>query len=67
MDPADTLVTLMLLSPLRIEILVQAFSTEEVEKEVSVHSLDTLILDFSNLMLPQIYSIQHATTTEVRI
>ena len=34
---------------------------------MSVHRLDTFILDFSKLTLPQIYSIQHATTTEVRI
>ena len=67
LDLLDTLVMLVLLSPLRIEMPTQAFSTEEAEKEASVHSLDTLTLDLSKLTLPQIYSIQHATAIEVRI
>ena len=45
------------LPPLRIEIPAQEFSTEEAEKEASVHTLDTLILNFSKMTLPQIYSI----------
>ena len=66
-DPANTLAMPVLLPPLRIEMPVQEFSTEEAKKEASVHSLDTLILDFSKITLLQIYSIQHATATEIRI
>ena len=62
-EPVDTLATLVLLLPLRIEMPTQEFSTEEVEKEASVHSLDTLILDFSKLTLLPIYSIQHVVAT----
>ena len=51
-DPADTLAMPVLLPHLRIEIPVQEFSIEEAKKEVSFHSLDTLILDFSKLTLP---------------
>ena len=66
-DPANTLTTPVLLPSLRIEMLEQTFSTEEEKKEVSVHSLDTLILDLSKLNFPQIYSIHHASAIEVRI
>ena len=62
-DQTDTLPMPVLLPPLRIEMPAHAFSTEEVEKEASVHSLDTLILDFSKLTLLHRYSIQHATAT----
>ena len=56
-DPTDTLVMPVLLPPLIIEMPTQEFSTEEAEKEASVHSLETLTLYFSKLTLPQIYSI----------
>ena len=46
---------------------MQAFSTNEADTDTSVHSLDTLTLDFSKMKLPQIYSIQHVAATEVKI
>ena len=46
---------------------MQVFSTNAAETDTIFHSLDTLTLDFSKLTLPQIYSIQHATATKLRI
>ena len=45
-DPKGTLATPVMLLPLRIEMPMQEFSIEEADKEVSVHSLDTLIFRF---------------------
>ena len=46
-------------------MLAHAFSTEYADKEANIHSLDTLILELSKLTLLQIYSIQHATATDI--
>ena len=51
-DLEETLVTSMLLPPLRIEIPTHAFSIEEARKDASVHILDTLILYLYQLTLP---------------
>ena len=66
-DPLDTLVTLMVLPPLRIEIPTHAFSIDATKTDASVHILDTLTLDFSKIILPQIYSIQHAAANVTSI
>ena len=63
----DALVMPIMLLPLRIEIPVEVLSTKGQENEASLHNLDTLILNFSKLTLPHIYSIQHVATTEIRI
>ena len=63
----DTLAMPVILPPLRIEIPAEEFSTKEEDNEASIHSLNTLILNFLKLTLLQIYSIHHATTIEIRI
>ena len=44
-----------------------ALSNKGKENEASLHNLDTLILNFSKLTLPEIYTIQHVAVTEIRI
>ena len=56
-----------MLLPLMIEIPTEALSKKGGESEASLHNLDTLILNFSNLTLSQIYSIQQEDATEIRI
>ena len=63
----NSLETPIMLLPLRIEIPVEALYKKGKENEASIHNLDTLILNFSKLTLPQIYSIQQDTTTEITI
>ena len=67
MDPEDTLVAPLMLSPLKMEFPVQALQSGTEEYDVVLKSMGTLMLDFSELPLADVYSIQYAATTELCI
>ena len=66
-DPHDTLETPLLLLSLKIEFKAQAVETGTQEFDDVFHETGTLSLDFSKLALAEVYAIQHATATEIRI
>ena len=51
-NQADTLATPVMLPPLKIEFPAEAFSTKEEDKKESIHTLNTLILNFLKLTMP---------------
>ena len=65
MDPNETLVTPLLFPLVKIDVQAREMETGTPEFDNIVHEFGTLMLDFSKLYLADVYSIQHAATTEL--
>ena len=53
---SDALAFPIMIPPLTIEMTADALSKKGEENEASLHNLHTLILNFSKLTFPQVYS-----------
>ena len=66
-DPNDTLVTPLLFPSVKIEVQLWAMEIGVPEYDDVFQEFGTLSLDFSKITLSEVYGIQHATATEIRI
>ena len=67
LDPNDTLVTPLLLLRVKIEVHSWALEIGTQEYDYVVHVFETMSIDFSKLALAEVYAIQHAYATEIKI
>ena len=65
--PNDALVTPLLQPPVKIDVQAREMATGTPKFDHVVHEFGTLTLDFSKLMLGEVYAIQHVVATEIRI
>ena len=66
-DPNDTLVTPLLLSPVKIDVKETTMDMGTLEFDHVLHEFGTLTMDLSKLALAKFYVVQHAATTKIRI
>ena len=66
-DPIDTLEMPILFPPLKVEIRAHILETWTPNFDYVAHELGTLSLDFSKLAMDEVYVVQHAVMTDIRI
>ena len=67
MDPSDALLTPLLLPLVKIEVQSRVMETGTQEYDDVIHEFGTLSIDFAKLTLGEVYVIQLAAATEIRI
>ena len=67
MNPNDTLVTPLLLPLIKMDIHAREMETGMPKFDNVFHEFETIYMELSKLTLSEVYVVQHAGETEIRI